>query len=240
MQSKKLMNAKRTFIYAAFAVFLVLALIGKAYISFHSLFRDDSIQTEEAETKVCENKISVTDCSGIVKPPLENADPKSFYGKNEYAAEGGRSRYRLGTSKEFFGEITVVLFFMDDDESAWTNDEIDLFTQKRILPALEFLQEQAAEWGRELKFHVLRFTPFPKDQNQMSYDGTVNPDLFDGGSTKDTVSQIGNHFGYCGDLELREALIEQYCPNSNVFPLVLLDKPGTAFARPQTAGPDAF
>ena len=52
-----------------------------------------------------------------------------------------RPDYNLGTCKSLRGEVAVVLFYVDDDESQWTREERERFTQNEVRPALAFLEQ---------------------------------------------------------------------------------------------------
>lgn len=143
-----------------------------------------------------------------------------------------RSHYGLGTCHTLEGEQTVLLFFIDDGESLWTKEDITQFTELRILPALDFLQNEAQSWGKELTFKIKRFSNPTSDGLDMTYDGTVIKDLNIAGSTKDIPEQLAVAFGFADELKLLAAFAEEF-ETENIIPLVFVNKDGTAYARHQ-------
>ena len=61
-----------------------------------------------------------------------------------------REDYHLGTCKELKGNVSVILFYIDDFESRWAEAEIDRFTKKEVMPGLAFLEQEAKKYGIEL------------------------------------------------------------------------------------------
>ena len=168
----------------------------------------------------------VEDCTGLTKTG------RSVTLVNNRLMEDTRPRYGLGTCHTLSGEQTVVLFFMDDDESRWTKEDVIDFTDQKILPALDFLEKQAQSWGVELDFTVKRYSTALSGGLQMTYGGSVIKDLNVSGSTKDLPAQIAALMGCDRDDALLRALMEEF-ETESVIPLMLLNKDGVAYARAQ-------
>lgn len=134
-----------------------------------------------------------------------------------------RPHFRLGENKNLVGIIEVVAFFMDDDESRWSNEEIAAFKDAHIVPAFDFIEEQAADWDIDVDFEISIKTAV--------YNGTVNPNLNDGGSTKDTLDQASTYCGYIS----KEEMLREYRQgnNSEVIFLTIFNKGGISYARDQ-------
>lgn len=159
-------------------------------------------------------------------------DGQNIILENNNVIQQYRAHYGLGTCHSLTGKQTVVLFFMDDNESSWSAEEIVEFTNEIIIPALEFLQNQAEQWNVDLTFNIKRYsTPLSNDLN-MVYNSSVIKDLSISGSTKDLPEQVATIFGFNSELECLAALIEEY-ENESVIPLMLINKDGTAYARNQ-------
>ena len=65
-----------------------------------------------------------------------------------------RVDYNLGTCRNLSGNVSVILFFMDDFESGWTADEITNFTNNEVTPGLAFLEKEAKSYGVELDLSI--------------------------------------------------------------------------------------
>ena len=196
-------------------VVLIMYLSGCAPREFHTETSGDANSAYEVE-----------DCV------LPTKDGQHIVLENDHTIESYRAHYGLGTCYSLRGNQTVVLFFMDDDESSWSADEIVAFTNERILPALEFLQNQAERWEVELSFTVKRYSTPLSDGLDMVYTGSVIKDLSISGSTKDLPQQVAAIFGFDTELALLAALMEEYETDS-VIPLMFINKNGTAYARNQ-------
>lgn len=170
--------------------------------------------------------VAVEDCGPLL------CDGAGVTITNDNKIEEYRSRYGLGTCHTLSGEQTVVLFFVDDAESYWTEAEVRDFTELRVIPALEFLSEQAAIWGIELSFTVKRYSTPLSEGLSLLYDGEVIQDFNRYGSTKDLPEQCAAIFGFENEIDFLAALTEEH-GNENLIPLMLLSKDGTAIARPQ-------
>jgi len=178
------------------------------------------------KSKYTDGAFEVQDCTAPIK------DGKNILLENDNKIEQYRAHYGLGTCHSLEGKQTVVLFFMDDDESAWNQSEVIEFTKKRVFPALSFLQDQAKQWGVELSFEIKRYSSALSGGLDMVYHGTVIKDLSISGSTKDLPKQAAAILGFDSELEMLAALMEEY-GNDNIIPLMLIDKDGLAYARNQ-------
>ena len=78
-----------------------------------------------------------------------------------------RGNYGWGVCSELNRKVVVLLFFMDDFESSWTQSEITSFVQNEINPAFDFLEKEAKEYGVSLDFEVV------KTYSSVYYNGQV-------------------------------------------------------------------
>lgn len=139
-----------------------------------------------------------------------------------------RTNYRMGNNCDLKGDVDVKLFFVNDDESEWTDKEIERVTQNSIMPALEFLKDEAKSYGVQLNFSVQSF--FEEQQ----YHGIINKNLRNGGSTKDVLIQAAKHLGYNSVLAMDGDLREKNGGREVIY-LTLVNKDGISFARNQIA-----
>jgi len=212
------------------SVALILALV----LSLISCGRENGTTGEERTTEKPTSKISVEDASFLSVPA--DFSGKDFTEKHRGEGSALRSRFDLGTSRQLSGECTVVLFFISDDESRWEKDAVLSFTERIVIPALSYLENEAQKFGLSLSFSVKRYAAGLSPQIDPVYHGTVNRDLRLSGSTKDIPRQMASLLGYGDEMELRRAMIRQWNANESIFPIMLLNKSGTAYARPQISG----
>ena len=106
---------------------------------------DKPPQETEAETSantVVTDVVTVTETAAETEPEDDS----------EY--DELRPDYNLGTCRVLEGNVSVVLFYMDDFESSWTKAEISRFTEKEIEPALSFLEKEARSYGIKLDLTI--------------------------------------------------------------------------------------
>ncbi len=153
----------------------------------------------------------------VFSPTLKKTDPKRIF-------------YGAGTCSFLMNKKVVALFFIDDNSSSWDQGSIQQFTDKSVIPALEFLEKEALSWDVDLQFEIWRFSSALSKGVKLKYNGNVNPDLFDGGSTKDLLTQTANIFEYSCDMAFRWAL-EQKADGTEIIPIFILNKEGVSYAR---------
>ena len=105
-------------------------------------------------------------------------------------------------------------------------------TRTQVLPALDFLQKQAAQWDVELSFCVKRYATALSGGMQFTYAGSVIRDLSISGSTKDLPLQVANILGCPDEMDLLVSLRLTYGTDL-IIPLMLVNKSGTSYARKQ-------
>ena len=87
-----------------------------------------------------------------------------------------RVDYNLGTCKHLRGDVSVVLFFIKDYESSWTDNEISDFTEKEMISGLDFLENQAKKYGVDLELNIRQ------THSNVFYDGEVIEDINQNGN----------------------------------------------------------
>lgn len=108
-----------------------------------------------------------------------------------------RKDYDYGTCKSLKGDISVVLFYVNDFESEWTDDEITSFTNNEITPGLVFLENEAKSYGVDLDFNIV-----------MTYDGVyyngevVTSITTTGYATIDVLNCVSKEVGFSNSEEM--------------------------------------
>ncbi len=135
----------------------------------------------------------------------------------------------IGSSRELCGQISVYCYFVNDNESRWTAAECDAFMLEQIRPALAFISAQAKQWQVELTFDVIGYYE-PAAEFSLDYDGIVNRDLMNGGSTKDIFNQMAVNMGYEYDCAFTVLDDSRHTHNDTIY-LTLLNKRGRSYTR---------
>ena len=112
-----------------------------------------------------------------------------------------RPNYNLANCRNLKGNPVVVLIFIDDNESHWTKEEVTTFTQEHILVGLDYLEKNARKWGVDLDFTIESYSTALSGY-KIKYEGTVNRNLYNGGSTKDVLDKAAQDIGCDSNWEL--------------------------------------
>ncbi len=190
-------------------------------------------ESENATKTPSESRIptaeSTPTASGIPEKTPENTE----LSKEELAKINKmREDYAYGTCKNLKGEVSVVLFYMDDFESSWTKSQIDDFTEKEIEPGLEFLEKQAKRHGVELDLKIQRV------YSSVDYADKVITDIrSEGYATADVLWQAARQEGYGSDKKMIKSLRTELGTDEAVC-FTIFNKEGTAYAINPKRGSD--
>ena len=140
-----------------------------------------------------------------------------------------RPYYELANCRKLKGNPVVVLIFIDDNESHWTKDEVSTFTEEHILVGLEYLEKNAKQWGVNLDFVIESYST-QLSGYEIKYEGIVDHNLYNGGSTKDVLDKAAADIGCESNWELYSYYKSKY-PNDDIIFLNLLNKSGRSYTR---------
>lgn len=134
-----------------------------------------------------------------------------------------RPDYNYRTCKNLSGDVYVFVFFMDDSESGWTEEEAKRFTENEVIPGLEFLEKQAKKHGVELNMIL------EKTYTGVEYVNDVIVDISETGYvTVDTLFYAAKHIGYTSDIKMLADLQKKHGPEIVCF--TVFNKNGRAYA----------
>ena len=134
-----------------------------------------------------------------------------------------RVDYNYGACRQLKGDVSVVLFFMNDSESSWTEAEINKFTETEIKPGLDFLEKQAKIYNVDLNLTI------KASYSSINYTNDVIVDINSAGEcTIDVLRQAAIARGYTDDTELIEELKKEY--GTEVICYTVFNKEGTPYA----------
>ena len=134
-----------------------------------------------------------------------------------------RVDYDLGTCRNLSGNVSVILFYMDDFESSWTSEEITNFTNNEVKPGLAFLEKEAKSYGVELNLSI------KQSYSSIFYDDEVIVSIKETGlATIDVLSQAAYSLNYSSDEEMIADFKSQY--GTEVVCFTIFNKNGTAYA----------
>ncbi len=199
---------------------VVLSLTGCTHGAIHPPLDSTAPDTQELLTT------SVTETE---PPPEDTTEDDSLAEINQM-----REDYALGTCQQLRGTVSVVLFYMNDFESNWTNGQITKFTEKEVEPGLEFLEKQALKYGVELNFEIASV------HKSVYYDDEVIVSVRDTGlATIDVLTQAARGIGFADTEEMLDSFRKEY-GTDEVVCFTIFHKNGTAYAINPKRGATPF
>ena len=142
-----------------------------------------------------------------------------------------RPDYDLGACRNLEGDVSVILYFMQDFESDWSFTEILNFTTNEVVPALEFLEAQAADYGVYLNFEIV------DSHWYIPYKGTVVTEPKKAGTyTIDVLFDVARFRGLLSDHQLLAKKQEEF--GTEVICLTIFNKEGVGYTLNPSRGDD--
>jgi len=87
-----------------------------------------------------------------------------------------RPSYNGGASRKLEGDVYLSVFFMDDEESCWTSEDVEQYMAHQIRPGLDFIEEQAKKYGKSLKIHTSSYATALNEGYELKYEGIITED----------------------------------------------------------------
>lgn len=85
-----------------------------------------------------------------------------------------RPHWNTGICQNLDEEVFVVALFIDDAQKKWEDYTISWFLENKVEPGLRFIEEEAAEYGRNIRLEYLTYTGIPTAQTlQVFPDGNA-------------------------------------------------------------------
>lgn len=168
----------------------------------------------------------------LTREPMPSETDRPLTEQELAYAATWRPDYDYGTCRDLRGEVSVVLFYLDDFESSWTAEEIERFTKNEVLPGLAFLEKEAKKYGVDLTLTVRR-----------TYSDIVYPDEVivsvkqTGSATFNVLKKTASALRYSSDLKMIEAFRSEF-GTDEVVCFTLFNKNGTAYAINPKRGSD--
>lgn len=141
-----------------------------------------------------------------------------------------RGAYNVGNCAALKGRVFVVVLFMDDSESQWSEERMEESYQNVVLPALNYLEDRASRWGVWLNFEVERYSTDYSAGRQMRYKGRIGRNLEDNDRSGAILDQAAASLGFTGE-EYMHAYFQEHSGLEQVVYLVMLDKGGRSYAH---------
>lgn len=142
--------------------------------------------------------------------------------------ENPRVKYNAGSCRRLEGKPYVLVVYLDDDESNWTEKEVLSYQQELIEPALTFMEENAKKWGVFLDIGMGYFATYGHPDRPVKYDGIVE-DFNDGKTSDDILEQVARTLGHESKTAMHDA-ISKFAGTEQVAYIIMMDKGGRSYS----------
>lgn len=177
---------------------------------FEDVFEDEEIYEEVEEEFEEENDEATVELVGVNKL---------------------RPDYDLGTCKDLSGNVTVVIFYLNDFESSWTSEEINKFTEREVKPGLRFLENSARKFGKQLNIKIEEI------HSDIYYEDEVETNIKESGyATINALDAAAKSLGYSGDQDFINSYKKKY--STEVICYCAFNKEGNSYALNPKRGTD--
>lgn len=141
---------------------------------------------------------------------------------------GFRYYYEMGINQHLEGSPFVMVFFMDDAESCWTEASVAKFYNKLVDPSLSFLEACASDYGVDLSFQVGYEASYVHPENPVKYNGIVEPER-DPSASRDIIDQAAASMGFA-DKEQIHRYLQEKSGEEEIIYVFMMNKAGQTHA----------
>ncbi|MBO5211529.1 MAG: hypothetical protein J6B80_06325 [Clostridia bacterium] len=142
-----------------------------------------------------------------------------------------RPDYDLGTCKDLSGNVTVVIFYLNDFESSWTSEKINKFTEREVKPGLRFLENSALKFGINLSIKIEEI------HSDIYYEDEVETNIKESGyATINALDAAAKSLGYSSDQDFINSYKKKY--STEVICYCVFNKEGNSYALNPKRGTD--
>ena len=141
-----------------------------------------------------------------------------------------RPGYNSGNCRRLAGKPFVMVIYLDDDVSSWTEEEVGSYTENLIYPALDFLEDNAAKWDVSLNLKTGYYATYGHPDRPVKYDGVIDP-FEDGNISRDILDQAALSLGFDSKEDMHDNLTE-FAGTDQIAYVVMVDKGGRSYSLP--------
>jgi hypothetical protein len=172
-----------------------------------------------------------TDNDGYIIAPIRSGEDNGLQ-KLKSPKPNMRPSYNAGNCKRLAGKPFVMVIYLDDDVSNWTEEEVHVYNERLINPALDFLDDNAAKWGVNLCMKTGYYASYGHPEEPVKYDGVVE-NFNDGNTSDDILDQAALSLGYASKEDMHDHLVE-FAQTEQIAYVVMLDKGGRSYSCPRS------
>lgn len=141
-----------------------------------------------------------------------------------------------GVCRTLKEDASVVVIFLEDDQSRWTEWEMNNYLENMVCPAFDFIEYYAGRYGHSTDLDYVYYVDDYNAPKATWYNGSVSsysPGYFDN-SIHENVAQA---LGYTSSHDMLRN-DRNYSGNDQIAYLYVLDKPGRSYAYWNSAAGD--
>ena len=189
---------------------------------------------EEPENSSPETEEKLTENTDFASKPNTEATESQNSTEDMDKINLMREDFDLGNCKQLCGKVIVVLLYMDDFESTWTEDEITKFTEFEVNPALDFMEKQAQNHNVSLSMEIGYI------HSGLYYDDEVIESVKETGyATGDVLWKASLGLGYASDKKMLDEYRRQF-QTEEIVCFAIFNKDGTSYALNPKRGYDDY
>ena len=133
-----------------------------------------------------------------------------------------RKEYNIGSCYNMQEELCYYIIFLDDDENLWNEEEKEIFINKKFLPTINYLSDQAAAYNTEI---TKNYTVCEK---QISYKGIIESETVQNGAQYDILTQVSISMGYESPSDMTKNLKKELSVKQVAY-LIAVNKEGRSY-----------
>ena len=142
--------------------------------------------------------------------------------------ENPRIKYNAGSCRRLEGRPYVLVVYLDDNESNWTEEEVKSYQANLIEPALTYIEENAKKWGVFLDIGMGYYATYGHPDRPVKHSSAVE-DYNENGSNRDLMEQVARTLGYESVTAMHDA-ITKHAGTEQVAYVVMVDKGGRSYS----------
>lgn len=116
-----------------------------------------------------------------------------------------RESYDCGSCRQLKDNPYLLVIFLDDDVSSWSEDRVLTALDEQVMPAIGFMEDNARQWGVSLDVRAGYYATYGHPLKPVKYDGVVK--TYDNGTSRDLLEQAADALGYSSKEEMHERMM---------------------------------
>ena len=132
-----------------------------------------------------------------------------------------RASYNVGTCRTLEDSPFVLVIYLDDDVSGWTEEMVYSYNAGLIEPAMTFIEENAAANGTALDIQYAYYATYGHPDRPVKYNGTVE-NFNDGEVSRDVLDQAALALGFSSKEEMHSRM-QAYSGREQIAYLLMMN-----------------